>query len=202
MSLSFVSKSIQTQGEDGEYEEQAIEGSENDASSKEIHCPLFDQLRANKEKEDEEKEEFQRSLMRGTLALDEDDAAYLGELQRQREKAEAAKRHETELELAAFHAAKMEQSEKEKNSALEESNNTRPVVNHYAPSNLASVKAQAITRIIPKITTRKRKIETNLDQNVNKEPSASIDTQEKPKQSPSGLGGLLSGYGSDSSDGE
>jgi hypothetical protein len=191
MSLSFVSKSIQTQDEDGDFKETAIEGSENDyESTNQLQRPLFDQLRSNKERDDEEREEFQRAMMRGTLALDEDDAAYLGDLQREKDRQEALKQHETELELAAFHAAKMEQ---------EEANSV------FLHDNEAAIRPLAVdqprpgtAKIVPTIIRRKRKLETNEPKIESAECLPSSSKSKNSEATSSGLGNLLSGYDSDS----
>jgi FAM192A/Fyv6, N-terminal domain len=112
MSLSFVSKSIQTTTEDGSFVEKPVEGSADDdgtgASSSGDHRPLFEQLRQNQEQRDAEEEEYQRSMMRGTLALDEEDEAHLVGLRRQREREEMQLRQQTDQELAAFRAARLD----------------------------------------------------------------------------------------------
>jgi FAM192A/Fyv6, N-terminal domain len=112
MSLSFVSKSIQTTTEDGSFVEKPVEGSADDdgggASSSGDHRPLFEQLRQNQEQRDAEEEEYQRSMMRGTLALDEEDEAHLVGLRRQREREEMELRQKTDQELAAFRAARLD----------------------------------------------------------------------------------------------
>jgi FAM192A/Fyv6, N-terminal domain len=112
MSLSFVSKSIQTTTEDGSFVEKPVEGSTDDdgggASSSGEHRPLFEQLRQNQEQRDAEEEEYQRSMMRGTLALDEEDEAHLVGLRRQREREDMELRQKTDQELAAFRAARLD----------------------------------------------------------------------------------------------
>jgi hypothetical protein len=50
--------------------------------------------------------------MRGTLALDEDDAAHLQELQRQKEAENDAQLRQTELQLASFRAAQADRFER------------------------------------------------------------------------------------------
>jgi hypothetical protein len=112
MSLSFVSKSIQTTTEDGSFVEKPIEGAEPEGGEGGAALvdrrPLFEQLRENRERDEAEAEEQRLSLMRGTLALDEEDAAHLDSLRRQREREEREREHETAQELAAFRAARAE----------------------------------------------------------------------------------------------
>jgi hypothetical protein len=70
MNLSFVSKTIQTSRDDGGYDEKPVESTEGrsgdgQSSYTTAQKPLFEQLRANQEQEEEEREEFHRSIMRG-----------------------------------------------------------------------------------------------------------------------------------------
>jgi hypothetical protein len=111
MSLSFVTKAIQTTAADGTFEEKAVESS--DDSKHEFMrngngVGLFDQLRQNKEEEEATRLEFQRSIMRGTLALDEDDVAHLEQLQKQKQAELSALVQNTESEVASFRAAQAE----------------------------------------------------------------------------------------------
>lgn len=107
MSLSFVSKSIQTVKDDGEFEEKEVENPTETTGSASLRASsgLFDQLRKNKEQEEAEREEFQRSITRGTLALDEDDAAHLDYLESLAKKRRSEMQTETKLALEDFRAA-------------------------------------------------------------------------------------------------
>jgi FAM192A/Fyv6, N-terminal domain len=71
---------------------------------------LFEQLRQNQEEEEAAREEFQRSIMRGTLALDDDDAAHLQQLQAQKQAARSAQEQQTAEQLASFRTAQAERS--------------------------------------------------------------------------------------------
>ncbi len=111
MSLSFVTKAIQTTAADGTFEEQAVDNGDDEnqgATRGGTGVGLFDQLRQNKDEEEAARLEFQRSIMRGTLSLDEDGAAHLQELQRQKEAESAARVRDTETQLASFRAARAE----------------------------------------------------------------------------------------------
>lgn len=114
MSLSFVTKAIQTTTADGVFEEQPVASSDGDSNNNNSSnngygsVSLSEQLRVNREQEDAEREEAQRSLMRGTLALDDEDAAHLEQWQTQKQNALAAQRHDTESQLATFRAAQAE----------------------------------------------------------------------------------------------
>ena len=109
MSLSFVSKAIQTTAEDGTFEEKPVENSEGGMVGTSVTGSgegLFEQLRKNKEEADAEREEIQRSIMRGTLALDEEDAAHLDQLNKMRQEELALRQQQTAAELASFRAAR------------------------------------------------------------------------------------------------
>lgn len=107
MSLSFVSSAVQTGTADGGFEETPIETKETEAvNRRNAHKPLFDQLRANQEDDQEKKDELQRQLMRSTCALDEDDVAHLDSIERQRTDRQRQIRERTENELKEFRAAR------------------------------------------------------------------------------------------------
>ena len=115
MSVSFVTKAIQTTAADGTFEEQAVDNDDNKmqgATRGGNSIGLFDQLRQKKDDEEAARLEFQRSIMRGTLALDEDDAAHLQELQRQKVAENDAQMRSTEMQLASFRAAQAEHFER------------------------------------------------------------------------------------------
>ncbi|GKY94618.1 hypothetical protein MPSEU_000427300 [Mayamaea pseudoterrestris] len=172
-----------------------IEGTKGDSAVKERQQPLFDQLRSNKE-EDEDREESQRAMMRGTLALDEDDAAYLMELQREKDRQEALKQKATDLELAAFHAAKMKQEESNNLLANEMKNEGAARVVYQPPLPTTN---QATSKLVPTIIRRKRKIDESDEQKAVKFVAPSSAVTQQCELTPFGLGGLLSGYESDDS---
>ena len=110
MSLSFV-KSAVLSSTDGvsHNEETTINNTETQSLRASggggAHKPLFEQLRANKDAEQEKDEEFQRSL-RGMRPLDEEDCAHLDAVDRVREEKEYAVKSGIEREVALFHAAR------------------------------------------------------------------------------------------------
>lgn len=112
MSLSFVSKSIQTVKDDGEFEEKEVENPTETTGSASLRgsSGLFDQLRKNKEQEEAEQEEFQKSITRGTLALNEDDAAHLDYLESTARQKRSAMQTETKLALEDFRMAQSERA--------------------------------------------------------------------------------------------
>lgn len=109
MSLNFV-KSAVLSSTDGvsHNEETTINNAETTSLRKNAtHQPLFEQLRANKEAEQEKNDEFQKSL-RGTRALDEEDCAHLDSVERVREERENEVRSGIEREVALFRAARVD----------------------------------------------------------------------------------------------
>jgi FAM192A/Fyv6, N-terminal domain len=99
-------------GSDGTFEEQPVSDTSATASSFRsgngggTGIGLFEQLRQNQEKA--AREEFQRSIMRGTLALDDDDAAHLQQIQAQKQAARSVQDQQTGEQLASFRAARAE----------------------------------------------------------------------------------------------
>uniref|UniRef100_A0A7S3L488 FAM192A/Fyv6 N-terminal domain-containing protein n=1 Tax=Amphora coffeiformis TaxID=265554 RepID=A0A7S3L488_9STRA len=206
MSLSFVSKSVQTTTEDGGFVEEAIAGASTENESTGMHKPLFEQLRANQEQAEAEQEEYQRALMRGTLALDEEDAAHLESLRRkEREQQDEVKRR-TEEELAAFRAARADRSETELQQPEETTMNTS---NQTLETEKVPAKPKlAAPQII--IKRKRRKDAGQEDAASEKKPKSSNEKEEtateknqsteQPKVTATqpGLGSLLGGYGSSS----
>jgi hypothetical protein len=216
MSLSFVSKTVQTSTSDGGFEEKAIEsadGGADDTSSKTVQKPLFEQLRHNKDQNDEEKEEYQRTLMRGTLALDEEDCAHFSALERQKSEKESRVHQETQDGLAAFRAAQADRLEQQvvveaKSDEQEDSNESVAVG--------AAVKPPAPVVTAPKLIFKKRRRKQeeetapgSAQEKKGKATGVSQDetntkspVEESKKDSSTGvdLGSLLTGYGSSSDD--
>ncbi|CAB9508796.1 expressed unknown protein [Seminavis robusta] len=213
MSLSFVSKAVLTAKEGGGYEETAVEGKESEGSSGVTTSsqPLFEQLRANKEQEEMERDEFQKSIMRGTLALDEEDCAHLDALQKQRQEREQMIQNETQSELESFRAAqavnRMEQGMKDEDEELEVKRKREDEeIQRKKKSSEADKKATSVKPKFPKIVVKKkRKVDPNKS-NKEETDTSSVEAK-KPKKEESkpaakaetpALSGLLAGYGSDS----
>ena len=209
MSLSFVSKSVQTTTEDGGFVEEAIEGASNEKETTGVHKPLFEQLRANQEQEEAEREEYQKAIMRGTLALDEEDAAHLESLRRKESEQRAEVNRRTEEELAAFRAARADRSEgiiQEKEPALSSMNSDLVQQTREEPK-VSSKPKLAAPQI--RIKRKRRKEEgknDDLDSADKKAKSSdkkavrnSEEAQSSEKESKeTALGSLLTGYGSSS----
>jgi hypothetical protein len=208
MSLSFVSKTVQTGTSDGGFEERAIEsaaGAADDAKTS-VQKPLFEQLRHNQEQNDEEREDNQRSIMRATLALDEDDCAHFNALERQKTEKQSRVHQETQDGLAAFRAAQADRMEQlvvveAKIDERKDTNASAPVVPAMKPP---------APKIIIKKRRRKQEGETASDsaQEEKKIKGTTPSTNETPSVQESnnevseggGLGGLMTGYGSSSDD--
>jgi hypothetical protein len=210
MSLSFVSKTVQTTTEGGDFVEEAIAGSADDtAETSTIHKPLFEQLRDNQEQADAEREEYQKAMMRGTLALDEEDVAHLESLQRKQREQQDAVNRKTEEDLAAFRAARAERS-MTTDSALNDPKVTP------AASRPSSLPPEKIKLVAPQIRIkRKRRMEDGTSDDPQKSKAkesedahkvvSNVNTARIQSCSPaevkgSTLGSLLTGYGSSSSD--
>ena len=209
MSLSFVSKSVQTTTEDGGFVEEAIAGASTENESTGLHKPLFEQLRANQEQAEAEQEEYQKALMRGTMALDEEDAAHLESLRRkEREQQDEVKRR-TEEELAAFRAARADRSETELKQPEETTVNTSTSQPPPEAEKVPTKTKLAAPQIIVK--RKRRKDAGQEDLASEKKPKSSDEKEDKASEkknhsteqtksntSQSGLGSLLGGYGSSS----
>ncbi|GAX14969.1 hypothetical protein FisN_12Lu400 [Fistulifera solaris] len=195
MSLSFVSKTVQTSRDDGTYDETPVEGSDVGTSSyKESHKPLFEQLRANKEQEEAERAEQQIAMMRGTLALDAEDCAHLEALRKQKLLEETERQREANEEIAAFKAA---QADRASNTLSDDIEPTKQF-----PSNRATVIAKKreiqSSNLKPKIIVKKRK--QDISENGQTDNDSSKQVEEESKDENVGLGGLLTGYSSDEDD--
>lgn len=215
-----MASTVQTATADGGFEEQEINKEQVDAVNKRnAHKPLFEQLRQNQEEEQAKQEEMQREMMRGTMALDDDDVAHLGALQQQRTERERAIQQRTQEELMLFRAAKAERQQIE----LEDENDDETEGGASTKAQLAPDPALAEAKkkpatLAPKIVVKKRKRRVDPAKDIQakseehaagkktKQESIQVDNRggEKvgeAKEAPSaGLSGLLSGYGSSDDD--
>jgi len=224
MSLSFVSKAIQTTTEDGTFEEKAIENPEGETAGTSMTGSgqnLYDQLRKNKEDADEEREEFQRSIMRGTLALDDDDAAHLEQLNKKRWEERARTQQQTATELAAFRAAR---ADRQHNNNPQEQQQQDTSTKSYDLQAFATEGPTAETssekKFVPTFIMKKRKravedgkttstkiepaIKNNMpEQDDSKDSKHSVSKEpEKKNEQGQGISNLLAGYSSSSEDEE
>lgn len=192
MSLSFVSKTIQTSRDDGGYDETPVEGSDVGSSYKESQKPLFEQLRANKEQEEAERAEQQIAMMRGTLALDAEDCAHLEALRKQKLQEETERQREAAEEIAAFKAAQADRGNQSLPEDLEPSKSVHP----KRAIEVAKKREAQSSSTMPKIIVKRRKQDMPTENNKQNESSKQIEQASKSKDKSSGIGGLLSGYGS------
>jgi hypothetical protein len=219
MSLSFVASAVQTGTSDGRYEEKAIESKEvEDVNRRNEHKPLFEQLRKNQEEDDAKKEDEQRELMRGTMALDEEDVAHLDALGKQRFEREREIQMRTHDEVAMFRAARVERQQYNLNDddSDDDDDDENEVADHHkalTDVNTASKAATVTEPIAPKIIVkrRKRRVDSSKKPDPQKKtkqegaseaPKETGGKKEEPGQTNAGLGGLLCGYGSSDDDSE
>lgn len=222
MSLSFVASAVQTATADGGFEETKIESKQIDAiNQRNASKPLFEQLRQNQEEEQAKQEEMQREIMRGTRALDDEDVAHLDALEKQRLERERNIQQRTQHELLLFRAAKAERQqvtlgdEEENEESSDEANissGADGVAAAVQPPTVATAIQQPVApRIVVK--KRKRKVESGkqdmdhskiVDKKKQKEEPIRDEKEsaEAKKSAPpaTGIGGLLSGYGSSDSE--
>ncbi|KAL3810419.1 hypothetical protein ACHAXA_005627 [Cyclostephanos tholiformis] len=163
MSLSFIKTAVLSSTDGISHnEETSIDNNETQSLRASgggggggVHRPLFEQLRANRDAEQERDEEFQRSI-RGTRALDEEDCAHLDAIERRREEKEYVDRSIIEREVALFYAAREDRG---LSQTMEVGGDDDGVAAHHQPgraSNLVVAKKEAI-KIVPKFTIKKKR---------------------------------------------
>lgn len=229
MSLSFVSSAV-LKSTDGvsHNEETPIESPQVLALQKKQQQqqarPLFEQLRSNQEEEEATRQEFQRSIMRGTRALDEEDVAHLDAVAKQRQEREFQYQQEMQQEMALFRAARAATSATSvvDEDEDEDSNNNQQEVQPETQSEKPVPQAEKAT--MPKILVKKRrrKVEevtstasvhankrkaTNQVEELTHRAHQPADDEKEtislePKVSGNGLASLLGGYASSDSEDE
>jgi hypothetical protein len=168
MSLSFVKTAVLSSTDGISHnEETSIDNNETQSLRASgggggVHRPLFEQLRANRDAEQERDEEFQRSI-RGTRALDEEDCAHLDAVERRREEKECAARSTIEREVALFYAAREDRGLAQTVGVGDDNDadsveNSRDGVSQKLnkTSDVVVAKKEAI-KIVPKFTITKKK---------------------------------------------
>eukprot|EP00536_Pseudo-nitzschia_multiseries_P005300 jgi/Psemu1/12224/gm1.12224_g len=226
MSLSFVSSAVQVGTSDGGFEETPIENKETEAvNRRNAHKPLFEQLRSNQEEDQEKQEELQRQIMRSTCALDEDDqqAALAGGSDSDDNDNDNNHNDNDNDDCAEFQSAATVAASGNNADAIGlggtiaanpvETASRLPVIKvkkrkrRINPTDATSKDEDAEQRGASKQKTDSKSEaiavdETGSDLNKTNTPSGNDDGQsqneKKPDQSSSGLGSLLSGYGSSS----
>mmetsp|Transcript_22607 Transcript_22607/g.34149 ORF Transcript_22607/g.34149 Transcript_22607/m.34149 type:complete len:205 (+) Transcript_22607:123-737(+) len=200
MSLSFVSSAVLTSTDGVSHnQEKELESKELEAVRKNAGRTksLFEQLRSNKEAEEEKEAEQRLAIMRGTMALDEEDVAHLNALERS--KLETEERIKTELnqELALFRAAKEDRVAGQviiEEETVPENNATKIKV-------LSDTKLKPTRPLVPKIVAkrkRKQPEDQEISNKVLKSAAEQHDKSETTTEKYVPLGGLLGGYGSSS----
>ncbi|KAL3799269.1 hypothetical protein HJC23_012994 [Cyclotella cryptica] len=171
MSLSFV-KSAVLSSSDGisHNEEKSIVNPETTSlrSRSITHKPLFEQLRANKDAEQEAHDEFQRSL-RGTRLLDDEDCAHLDAVERVKEEREREVKSGIEREVALFRARREDRGLVQSCVGVEEDE----TVSRDPSTETAPLMNEAKKGIIPKFIVKKKK---------RRKGSESINEDEKPSK--------------------
>ena len=160
------------------------------------------------------------------MALDEDDVAHLDALERQRQEKERAVQERTQDELALFRAARAERQQEALENTLEptadrgDEDNDLPLATgsgtKQPPPSTGGIASSSSASAFPKIVVKRKRrrrdetskdngnkklavLEPNIQKGEDKEESqtaASKAATITTKATESGLGGLLSGYGS------
>ncbi|KAL7511841.1 hypothetical protein ACHAXN_008786 [Cyclotella atomus] len=217
MSLSFV-KSAVLSSSDGisHNEEKTIDNAETTSlrSRSTAAKPLFEQLRANKEAEQEAADEFQRSL-RGTRMLDDEDCAHLDAVERVREERDREVKSGIEREVALFRARREDRAMVQ--SVLEEEEGEESGTKKDGSGEAAAPKKEAKKTIVPKFIVKKKKRRQDGESNnedekpvksakrddflaCDVESKQNVEDPEVNEANPKSVGGLLGlgDYGSDS----
>lgn len=176
MSLSFVKTAVLSSTDGISHnEETSIDTNETQSLragglGSGAYKPLFEQLRANRDAEQERDAKYQRSL-RGTRALDEEDCAHLEFIERMREENEYVARSTVEREVALFRAARVDRGlvqtvvvdggasddENDLDSSVEcAGEGAVPQQKSNTLSEFIGTKKETMT-IVPKFTIKKRK---------------------------------------------
>ena len=228
MSLSFVSSAVLSSTDGVSHNEEAkIDNAETrsvrESAKANGRQSLFEQLRANQDKEDEDHAALHKTMVRSTMALNEEDAAHLAALRQQEQSRLEETKTRTEQELALFRAQKqdriqgeivLEDDTKEEEEEGDEDEVNNGIVTKQAAAGKSggvSMKQQQQKKkkaapLVPKfVAKRKRKVATGgsneTTTTANKNPKTTKEPA-KPAPAPAAntLGSLLGGYGSDDSD--
>lgn len=217
MSLAFVSSAVLSSTDGVSHnEEKAIDSKEvRDVRSRQAggQRPLFQQLQANKDKEDEERAEAQRNIMRGTMTLDDEDCAHLDAIQRQKDEHQQSIRQSMDEELALFRAAKADRSQSQ--LLVEDDAEENKISSVIAPG-----KPRHVASFAPKIVIKKKRARQNpescetsskkVKETARSKDSDTDESSAKGEIKPGGIVAcakpphsalsLLGGYGSSDSD--
>jgi hypothetical protein len=159
MSLSFVKSAVLSSTDGVSHNEETTINSTETQSLRAsggggVHKPLFEQLRANKDAEQEKDDEFQRSL-RGMRPLDEEDCAHLDAVDRSRVEREHNVKSGIEHEVALFRAAREDRGLAQ--TVTDGDANTK-ISEPSSIATAASTKKEVIKKkIVPKFTIKKKR---------------------------------------------
>ena len=211
MSLSFV-KSAVLSSSDGisHNEETTIDNKETQAarSRSSTSKPLFEQLKANQDADQEREDEFQKSL-RGMRPLDEEDCAHLDAIQRGRLEKEENVKMGIEREVAMFNAAKESRS---LTLTVAEGDTSEPAkfAVQEAQTKRNDEKKRTAPVVVPVFKVKRKKKETaavpkaektKVEEQSNTQSKGAAEDGSVGSSSDDGGGGALGGlmcYGSDS----
>lgn len=164
MSLSFVSSAV-LKSTDGvsHNEEISVESKEvKQLRLRNEHRPLFEQLRANSEKEQEKLDEESKLMRMGMRPLDEEDCAHLEKVRDLKEEREREIQESIESELILFRAARAERQLELENLATDEKSDELKIASEPQYKTSAHVsddtsKVAEAPTIFPKIMIKKKK---------------------------------------------
>lgn len=189
MSLSFV-KSAVLSSTDGisHNEEISIDNNETQslrAAGSGAHKPLFEQLRANRDQQQERDDEFQRSI-RGTRALDEEDCAHLEAVERMRVEKELDARSTVEREVELFRAAREDRGLAQTMVGVddnEDDDNRESIIERSRRGETisliddATISKKERIQIVPKFTIKKKRktVPSTMSQGMDKHHKRTVD---------------------------
>ena len=207
-----MTSAVQTATTEGGYEETPIDSEQVQEINKKnanTNKPLFEQLRDNQEEQQAKQEEMQREIMRGTRALNEEDAAHLQALEEQKQAREDQRKAQALEELAMFRTARLERQINVLDA--DDGEDTEKDVPLKPRKEPPTEERKSSAVIVPVVKKRKRrKISGPEDPGNQKsavqEPSSPTGAESSTKAESTksqALGSLLAGYGSsdDSSQG-
>lgn len=218
MSLNFVSTTVLSSTDGVSHNtETRLETSGADASSNQssgTYKPLYEQLRQNKQEEQDKYDEMTKA-MRGGQALDDDDIAHLQGVENERAERLRQQAMKEKEELESFRLAKMDfhEANKAKQDKHNEEEDTVGKMFERAKKEAQNddggdvTNTSSLAQLKPNIKVtkkRRRKQPGTKEETPTKKTKSKSDAKLEPKKAdvenekPSGLGGLLQGYDSDS----
>lgn len=180
MSLSFVKSAVLSSTDGVSHNEETTLNSTETQSLRAsggggVHKPLFEQLRANKDAEQEKDDEFQRSL-RGMRPLDEEDCAHLDAVDRSRVEREHNVKSGIEHEVALFRAAREDRGLAQ--TVTDGDANTK-ISEPSSIATAASTKKEVIKKkIVPKFTIKKKRKRQDGSDSTKKNAADKKETNE------------------------